>query len=308
MGLRTLCYRRGWLAVHDLPLPAVGVGNLTVGGSGKTPVAIWIARYYAAKGLVPGILLRPYGGADEAQVHERYLPGAPVIADADRVAGAERALARGADVLILDDAFQRLDVRRDLNLVVVSAETTRAVRWPLPAGPWREPWSALERADAVIVTRKRAGPETAAALAADLRSRVTVPVAVARLGLERMEGLRSGSAHSPGILAGRRVVASAGIADPAGFVSQIKATGAAVQVATWKDHHEYSHEDVAWLVHASRRADYLVVTEKDAVKLRGRWPDDAPEPLVAVLDLVWEANGDAIAVALDAVMTPAERL
>jgi tetraacyldisaccharide 4'-kinase len=308
MALRTLWYRRGWLPVHDLPLPSIGVGNLTVGGSGKTPVAIWVARYYAAKGLVPGILIRPYGGEDEALVHQRYLPGAPVIADADRVSGAERALARGAEVLILDDAFQRLDVRRDLNLAVVSAETTRAVRWPLPAGPWREPWSALERADAIIVTRKRAGPETAAALAADLRSRVSVPVAVARLGLERLEGLRTGEVHSPGSLSGRRVVASAGIADPAGFVSQVKATGAAVQVATWKDHHEYSSEDIAWLVHASRRADHLVVTEKDAVKLRDHWPADTPEPLVAVLDLVWEANGEAIAVALDAVITPAERL
>jgi len=308
MALRTLCYRLGWLPVHDLPLPSIGVGNLTVGGSGKTPVAIWIARYYAAKGLVPGILIRPYGGEDEARVHQRYLPGAPVIADADRVSGAERALARGAEVLILDDAFQRLDVRRDLNLAVVSAETTRAVRWPIPAGPWREPWSALERADAIIVTRKRAGPETAAALAAELQSRVSVPVAVARLGLERLEGLRTGDVQPPGALAGRRVVASAGIADPAGFVSQVKATGAAVQVATWKDHHEYSPEDVAWLVHASRRADHLVVTEKDAVKLRDRWPANTPEPLVAVLDLVWEANGDAIAVALDAVITPAERL
>jgi tetraacyldisaccharide 4'-kinase len=307
-ALRTACYRRGWLPVHDLPLPSIGVGNLTVGGSGKTPVAIWIARYYAAKGLVPGILIRPYGGEDEARVHQRYLPGAPVIADADRVSGAERALARGAEVLILDDAFQRLDVRRDLNLAVVSAETTRAVRWPIPAGPWREPWSALERADAIIVTRKRAGPETAAALAVELRSRVSVPVAVARLGLERLEGLCTGEVRPPAALAGRRVVASAGIADPAGFVSQVKATGAAVQVATWKDHHEYSPEDVAWLVHASQRADHLVVTEKDAVKLRDRWPADTPEPLVAVLDLVWEANGDAIAVALDAVITPAERL
>ena len=308
MALRTVGYRRGWLPVHDLPLPSIGVGNLTVGGSGKTPVAIWIARYYAAKGLVPGILIRPYGGEDEARVHQRYLPGAPVIADADRVAGAERALARGAEVLILDDAFQRLDVRRDLNLAVVSAETTRAVRWPIPAGPWRESWSALERADAIIVTRKRAGPETAAALAAELQSRVSVPVAVARLGLERLEGLRTGDVQPPGALAGRRVVASAGIADPAGFVSQVKATGAAVQVATWKDHHEYSPEDVAWLVHASRRADHLVVTEKDAVKLRDRWPADTPEPLVAVLDLVWESNGDAIAIALDAVITPAEQL
>jgi tetraacyldisaccharide-1-P 4'-kinase len=91
-------------------------------------------------------------------------------------------------------------------------------------------------------------------------------------------------------------------------VTQVKATGAAVQVATWKDHHEYAQEDVAWLAHAARRADHVVITEKDAVKLRERWPADAPEPLVAVLDLTWEEGGDAIAVALDAVVTPAERL
>ena len=132
MAARGMAYRRGWLAVHDLPLPAVAVGNLTVGGSGKTPIAIWIARHYQARGLTPGILLRGYGG-DEALVHEHAVPGAVVIADPDRVVGAERALANGAQVLVLDDAYQRLDVRRDLNLAVVSAETSRAVRWSLPA-------------------------------------------------------------------------------------------------------------------------------------------------------------------------------
>jgi tetraacyldisaccharide-1-P 4'-kinase len=112
----------------------------------------------------------------------------------------------------------------------------------------------------------------------------------------------------PESLSGRRVVAASAIADPEGFVAQTKATGAAVQVATWKDHHEYRQEDIAWLAHAARRADHLVITEKDAVKLRDRWPADAPEPLVAVLDLTWEAAGDAVALALDAVVTPPERL
>ena len=137
MSARRAGYARGWFATHDLPLPSVAVGNLTVGGSGKTPVAIWIARHYGDRGLVPGVLLRGYRGGDEARVHERAVPEAVVVADPDRRAGAERALARGADVLVLDDAYQRLDVRRDLNVVVVSAETSRAVRWPLPAGPWR---------------------------------------------------------------------------------------------------------------------------------------------------------------------------
>ncbi len=308
MRSRTAVYAKGWLPAHDLPLPSVAVGNLTVGGSGKTPIAMWIARYYAEKGITPGILLRGYSGGDEAKVHARALPSAHVVTDPNRLAGAERALARGAEVLVLDDAFQRLDVRRDLNVLVVSAETTRAVRWPLPAGPWRESLDAVRRADLVVVTRKRASREAADTLAAELRTHFSGPVAIAYLGLARLEGLVSGRETAPDALRGRRVVAAAAIGDPGSFVAQIKATGAAVQVATWKDHHEYRQEDVDWLAHAARRADHLVVTEKDAVKLRDRWPADAPEPLVAMLDLTWEEGGDTLAVALDAVTTPAERL
>jgi tetraacyldisaccharide 4'-kinase len=307
MDTRRLAYRRGWIATRDLPLPSVAVGNLTVGGSGKTPIAIWIARHYLSRGIRPGILLRGYGH-DEALVHQHSVPEAVVVPDPDRVAGAERALANGAQVLVLDDAYQRLDVHRDLNVLVMSAETTRAVRWPLPAGPWREGWEALDRADAVIVTRKRATPEAAEALARQLEGRVRGPVAVAHLGLGTLEGLVSGTRRPAATLAGKRVVAASGIADPDAFVAQTKATGAAVQVATWKDHHEYRDEDVAWLAHAARRADHVVITQKDAVKLRDRWPAAVPEPLVALLDLSWEAGGDAIATVLDAVVTPVDRL
>jgi tetraacyldisaccharide 4'-kinase len=307
MAARELAYRRGWLTVHDLPLPSVSVGNLTVGGSGKTPIAIWIARHYVSRGLVPGILLRGYGG-DETLVHQHAVPEAAVIADADRAAGAERALARGAEVLVLDDAYQRLDVRRDLNIAVVSAETTRAVRWPLPAGPWREGLGALNRADAVIVTRKRATPEAALALVADLQGRVQGPIAIAHLGMRYLEGMVSGTRQPASSLAGKRVVAASGIADPDAFVAQTKATGAAVQVATWKDHHDYRDEDVAWLAHAARRADHVVITQKDAVKLRNRWPNSVPEPLVAMLDLEWEEGGERIVAALDAVVTPVDGL
>ena len=307
MAARELAYRRGWLMVHDLPLPSVAVGNLTVGGSGKTPIAIWIARHYVSRGLVPGILLRGYGG-DETLVHQHAVPEAQVIADADRAAGAERALARGAEVLVLDDAYQRLDVHRDLNIAVVSAETTRAVRWPLPAGPWREGIGALDRADAVIVTRKRATLEAALALVTDLQGRVRGPIAIAHLGLRYLEGMVSGTRQPASSLAGKRVVAASGIADPDAFVAQTKATGAAVQVATWKDHHDYRDEDVAWLAHAARRADHVVITQKDAVKLRNRWPNSVPEPLVAMLDLEWEQGGERIIAALDAVVTPVDGL
>ena len=307
MDTRRLAYRRGWLATRDLPLPSVAVGNLTVGGSGKTPIATWIARHYVTRGVRPGILLRGYGN-DETLVHQHSVPEAVVVADPDRVAGAERALANGAQVLVLDDAYQRLDVHRDLNVLVTSAETTRAVSWPLPAGPWRGGWDALDRADAVIVTRKRATPEAAQALARQVEGRVRGPIAVAHLGLGTLEGLVSGTRRPASILAGKRVVAASGIADPDAFVAQTKATGAAVQVATWKDHHDYRDEDVAWLAHAARRADHVVITQKDAVKLRDRWPAAVPEPLVALLDLDWEEGGDAIAAVLDAVVTPVDRL
>jgi tetraacyldisaccharide 4'-kinase len=308
MGARRAMYDRGWLPSTELPLPSVAVGNLTVGGSGKTPIAMWIARYYADRGKTPGVLLRGYGGGDEAKVHARALPGAHVVADPDRKAGAERALARGAEVLVLDDAFQRLDLRPDLNLLVVSAETTRAVRWPLPAGPWREGMQAVNRAHLVVITRKRAARDVAESLAAELRGYTRVPIAIAHLGLSRLEGLQSGRVTAPGSLAGKRVVAASAIADPEAFVTQVKTTGAQVQVATWKDHHEYVPADLAWLATAARKADHLVITEKDAVKLRDRWPANAPEPLVAVLDLTWEDGGENVAAALEAVLLPPEGL
>ena len=304
MRARAAAYTSGFFASYPLPLPSISVGNLTVGGSGKTPIAIWITRHCAAQGLVPGVLLRGYAGGDEARVHERAVPKGVVVVDPDRRAGAAKAKERGAQILVLDDAFQRLDVRRDLNICVVSTETTRAVPWSLPAGPWREGLGALERADAVVVTRKRAPAEVAAALAQELTARVKGPVAVAHLGLSGLEGLVSGTKHPAELLRGKRVVAAAAIGDPDSFVGQVKSAGAAVQVATWRDHHQYGPEDLAWLAKASRKSDHLVITEKDAVKLRDRWPAGVAEPLVAQLDLAWEGGGDAFVKALDAVLAP----
>ena len=104
MALREMAYRRQWLPSHDLPLPTVAVGNLTVGGSGKTPVAIWIARHYVRQGLQPGILLRGYGG-DETQVHRRSVPEAVVVADPDRRASQNyKTIARRVAVKIAEKA------------------------------------------------------------------------------------------------------------------------------------------------------------------------------------------------------------
>jgi tetraacyldisaccharide-1-P 4'-kinase len=118
----------------------------------------------------------------------------------------------------------------------------------------------------------------------------------------------SGTRQPATLLRGKRVVAAAAIGDPDSFVGQLKAAGAAVQVATWRDHHQYGPEDLAWLAKASRKSDHLVITEKDAVKLRDRWPAGVPEPLVAQLDLAWEAGESGLVGALDAVVSPTQSL
>lgn len=311
MSTRAGAYRRGWLRQRPLPLPAVAVGNLAVGGAGKTPLAAWIAAYFARRGVKPGILLRGYRG-DEQAVHHRLVPDAIVVPNPDRLAGAETARAQGARVLVLDDAYQRLDVGRDVNVAVVSTESAppRHVAWPLPAGPWREDWSALDRADVIVVTRRRAAVADAHRLVSRIAQRwPAAAVASVHLALDGLSGLTSGRRMELGALARKRVLVAAGIADPASFAAQVRASGGAggrggptVQLLAFQDHHAYPPGDVARLAQAAKDADYVVVTEKDAVKLRGRWPADAPEPLVAELALRWELNGDAVERVLEGVL------
>jgi tetraacyldisaccharide 4'-kinase len=279
-----------------------------VGGSGKTPIAGWIAQQVAARGLIPGVLTSGYG-RDEALLHQQRVPTARVIADPDRVRAAQRAKEQGAGLLILDDAYQLRGVSRDYNLAVVSAETSRAVPWSLPAGPWREGKKALSRADGLIITRKRAGLDVAREALSRLRPLIKPGGAagIVHLAVSRYEGLESGRLVPAESLRDQRVVAASAIADPDAFVAQTKATGALVQVASWPDHHEFHDEDLAWLAKAARKADFLVLTQKDAVKLRGRWPAMVPEPLVAVLDLRWESGLAEITAALDAVI-PSDRV
>src|SRR3989440_10239692 len=176
--------------VLRLPLPGIGVGNLGVGGTGKPPLAAWIAAYCARRGWKPGILLRGYGG-DEPLVHRRLVPEAVVVANPDRVAGAAAARAGGARVLVLDDAYQLLGVARDLNVAVVSAESWAGSPWPLPAGPWRERWEALDRADVIVVTRKQASATAAADVAARPARRLPgTPIALAWVRVEHREALQ----------------------------------------------------------------------------------------------------------------------
>ena len=158
------------------------------------------------------------------------------------------------------------------------------------------------------MTRKRADAAVALECARELGPQVHGPVAVVHLAVRQYAGMVSGRRVPATFLAGKRVVAASAIADPEAFIAQTKATGAQVQVATWKDHHDFRDEDVAWLARAARKADHVVLTEKDAVKLRDRWPASVPEPLIATLDLVWEQGEPDLVAALDALVTPLESL
>jgi tetraacyldisaccharide 4'-kinase len=278
VGARNLAYDLGAFRQYALGLPSVSVGNLTVGGTGKTPVSAWVAQRFLERGLRPAILLRGYGD-DEPLVHERLTPGALVIPDRDRVSAAVRAKAGGAQVLILDDAFQHRRARRDLDLVLVAAEQGAARRL-LPAGPLREGPGALRRAQGLIVTRKSASLEHAEQVATAW-GEGRLPTAIIHL---TPGDLRPGGvpldADRPGAslasVAGQRVLAVSAIGVPAAFEEQLRRAGAAVTPARFPDHHAFTDAELADLVRRGEGVDRVVCTLKDAVKLGGRWPANAP--------------------------------
>lgn len=308
-------YDAGILRRHALPLPALSVGNLTVGGTGKTPVAAWVVAQLAARGTHPAVVLRGVGD-DEARVHALLNPGAPVVTDRDRVRGAFAAARRGADVLVLDDAFQHRRAARDADLVLIATETFGAHARLLPAGPYREPLSALRRASLVLVTRKSA----TAAHAAEVAGRVAallvagpgdpVDVAVAHLAPAAVvRWPRVGAGGSPEAaletLAGARVLAVAGIGAPSAFVAQLRALGASVVLARFPDHHAYDERTVAGLAERARAADLVVTTLKDAVKLGPRWPRHAGALWYVTQRVTVEAGAAALTDMLDAIATDA---
>lgn len=288
VAARNAAYDRGWLEQHALGLPALSVGNLSVGGTGKTPVSAWVAQQVIERGWRPAILLRGYGD-DEPLVHRRLTPGAIVVADANRVAAAARARAEGAQVLILDDAFQHRRARREVDLVLVSAEQGGVHRL-LPAGPLREGRHALRRAHALVVTRKSASAEEAEGVAAAWSEGVRaaggatpLPTAVVHLapgplraGVERAGMAWADTVRPLGSIAGQRVLAVSGVGAPDAFEAQLRGAGGEVASVAFPDHHAFSDAQVAAIARRASEVDLVVCTLKDVVKLGTRWPANAP--------------------------------
>lgn len=287
-------------------VPTVSIGNLTVGGTGKTPVAAWFAAQLRARGHAPAVLLRGYGD-DEPLVHAALNPDVPVFADADRRRAAAQAITQGATALVLDDAFQHRQMPRDADVVVVSADlwSDLPVRL-LPAGPFREPLTALRRAQLVLVTRKAASPARAAEVARQLSlASGGVPLAVVHLAPGRLRAWTGGESESADALRGQRVLAVSGIGAPAAFLAQLSATGAQVQGASFGDHHAYTAHDLQDLVARAAQIDRVICTLKDAVKLGPRWPAHAPRLWYLSQSVVVETGVSSVKAVLDRLMSPA---
>lgn len=277
VAVREQLYNRGILDSVQSNVPVISVGNLTVGGTGKTPVSNWIAAALKAAGAKPAIVLRGYG-EDEILVHRELTAGLLVVADKDRPEGIRRAVAQGATVAVLDDAFQHRRAVRDADVVIVSADSWTGKVRLIPAGPWREPFESIGRASLALITRKAATREKAEEVSRAI-SRVApnVPQAVIRL---RMSGLvdagGSGGKQDISILSGKKVLAVSAVGEPTAFIRQMNLNGAAVTPVSYQDHHQFSPDDVNRIIEKSRGNDIVVCTLKDAVKLRGIWPASGP--------------------------------
>ncbi|MBA2685670.1 MAG: tetraacyldisaccharide 4'-kinase [Gemmatimonadaceae bacterium] len=304
--VRNALYDRGALLSRVPRLPAISVGNLTVGGTGKTPVSSWLAMQLQARGMRPSIVLRGYGD-DEPLVHARLTPSIPVFVNANRLEAIERAAAAGADVAVLDDAFQHRRVARAADVVLVSADVADSSERPLPAGPYREPSTSLARASLVVVTRKSASTERARTVAERARAVApAVPVAIMHLALDTVhfEGLPTASLAS---IAGRHVLAIAGIGNGAAFGAQLREAGATVRMRAYPDHHPFTAADARALARDLAPIEIALCTLKDAVKLLPLWPREAAPLGYVSQAVIVEEGGDAINAILDLVINASPR-
>ena len=296
--LRNALFDGGWRRSLALPRPTVSVGNITVGGTGKTPVVAWLAAALRERGLRPAVLMRGYKArpgekGDEQELLEELLGDAvPVEADADRTRGARRALARAAvDVFLLDDGFQHRRLRRAVDLVLIDATRPFGFGRVLPRGLLREPLEGLRRATAFLVTRAGlVGPPEVERVRGTLASWSGAPVFECDFALNQFDAVGVPAVSDMG---GRRVLAASGIGNPSAFEQSIRRLGGEVVAAVaFSDHHHYTLADAGVIAGRARAAgaEAVVVTAKDWVKLRALW-GEALGPLYVARQAVRFAEG-----------------
>lgn len=286
LGLRALCYRLGLLRSHRLPRPVISVGNLALGGTGKTPMTAWIASYLMKRGLRVCVLSRGYGGSaagglrvvsdgervlldpdeagDEPVQLARMLPWLMVVIGGDRYRAGLHALKElNPDVFIMDDGFQHMRLKRDLNVLLLDAADPFAGGVTLPAGRLREAPGAAGRADLLAFTRTPEGAPRPQ-LVPDK------PCCWTKHGFSGIVPLAGGPLTGFEPALNRRAMAFSGIADPEPFFKGVE--GAGVQLVTtlcFPDHSPYGDEEIAAILRlkTASRSTVLLTTQKDAVKL-----------------------------------------
>jgi tetraacyldisaccharide 4'-kinase len=293
LGTRDWLYALGVLKCRRLGCPVVSVGNLTVGGTGKTPAVELAVRTLIDLGHRPAVLSRGYGrrthgiqivadtasirldaeeGGDEPFLLARRLPGVPVVVGGNRYAAGRHAIARfGVSAIVLDDGFQHRTLAKDVEIVMARARAPWGNGRLLPGGPLREPLAALRRASLIVVSGASSADDVAEVAGAARRYAPRTPVLAARhLPTECWEV--STMKYQPvESLLGKRLFAFAGIGSPEGFRHTLKETGVIeAGFARFADHHWYTREELRGLdaAAAARGADGLVTTEKDWVRLR----------------------------------------
>lgn len=270
-------------SVHRVGAPVVSVGNLTLGGTGKTPMVKWIARHLRREGVRVALVSRGYGAEDgapndEALELEQALPDVPHLQNKDRVTAARTAIDElAAQVVVLDDGFQHRRLARDLDVVLLDATEPFGFGRVFPRGALREPVGSLRRADVVCLTRSDlVDAGTREAIYA--RASAAAPDAAWCESIVRPTRLLSVAEHPTDALPeepleglqGARVAAFCGIGNPAAFRATLESLGAEVTTLTeLPDHHAYGRNDIERLEAEAERvdADLLVCTHKDLVKV-----------------------------------------
>jgi len=298
ISLRNSLYSARGLKTHFAAVPVISVGNITAGGTGKTPLVVWLVGRIVENSKLGisssdcAILTRGYkagkDGRDEPGMLGESCPGVEVIVNADRVAGAAEAVGKfGAKVLIMDDGFQHRRLWRDLDIVAIDAMRPFGYGKILPGGLLREPVSSLKRAHAVVVTRcDQVGEKQLTRIEQKLRA-VNPGLVIAR-SIHSPVCAKTTDTRQIGLeeLRDRKVFAFCGIGNPEGFFGTIRGLGAElVGSRVYDDHYHYTQDDIAeiYALAESSKADFLLTTQKDYAKaLQSRCTSEVPLAYVVV--------------------------